>query len=51
MEFTVTKIVPYKLWEFDMENSNIKGHWIGTFIEKGNETEVDLTVYVGVKIF
>ncbi len=23
-----------KRWEFDMENSNIKGHWSGSFKEK-----------------
>lgn len=32
-----------------MENSNIEGHWIGTFIEKVNETEVVFTEYVEVK--
>ena len=36
--FTVTVAEPYKRWEFDMENSNMKGHWIGVFIDKGNET-------------
>ena len=41
--FTVTKEDPYRRWEFDMENSNMKGHWIGVFIDKGNETEIDFT--------
>lgn len=41
--FTVTMVEPYKRWEFDIENSNMKGHWIGVFIYKGNETQIDLT--------
>lgn len=41
--FTVTVIEPYKRWEFDMENSNLKGHWTGIFTAKGNETLIDFT--------
>lgn len=41
--FNVTMVEPYKRWEFDIENSNMKGHWIGVFISKGNETQIDLT--------
>ena len=26
--FTITAVEPYKRWEFDMENSNMKGHWV-----------------------
>lgn len=47
--FTVTVIEPYKRWEFDMENSNMKGHWIGVFTDKGNETEIDFTEFVEAK--
>ena len=47
--FTVTKEDPYRRWEFDMENSNMKGHWIGVFIDKGNETEIDFTECVEAK--
>ena len=47
--FTVTLVDPYKRWEFDMENSNMKGHWIGVFTDKGNETEIDFTECVEVK--
>ena len=47
--FTVTVIEPYKQWEFDMENSNMKGHWIGAFTDKGNETEIDFTECVEAK--
>ena len=49
--FTVTVVEPYKRWEFDMENSNMKGHWIGIFISEGDETEIDFTEGVIVKKF
>lgn len=49
--FTVTVAEPYKRWEFDMENSNMKGHWTGIFTAKGNETEIDFTEDVTVKKF
>lgn len=48
-KFTVTVAEPYKRWEFDMENSNMKGHWIGIFTSKGNETQVDFTECVTAK--
>ena len=47
--FTVTVVKPYKRWEFDMENSNMKGHWIGIFTGKGNETQIDFTENVTPK--
>ena len=47
--FTVTLVEPYKRWEFDMENSNMKGHWIGVFNDNGNGTEIDFTEFVEVK--
>ena len=47
--FTVTKEDPYRRWEFDMENSNMKGHWIGVFTNKGKETEIDFTEFVEAK--
>lgn len=49
--FTVTVEEPYKRWEFDMENGNMKGHWTGIFIPKGGETEVDFTEAVTAKKF
>ena len=45
--FTITLFEPYKRWEFDVENSNIKGHWIGIFTQKGEKTEIDAGVVVG----
>ncbi|HIZ55847.1 MAG TPA: SRPBCC family protein [Firmicutes bacterium] len=49
--FTVTMIEPFKRWEFDMENSRIKGHWIGIFTQKDQETEIDFTETVMAKKF
>ena len=34
--FTVTYLEPYKRWEFSMDNSNMKGHWIGVFTSSGS---------------
>ena len=47
--FTVTFVEPYRRWEFDMENSNMKGHWIGVFTAKGDEAEIDFTECVEAK--
>ena len=47
--FTVTTKEPYKCWEFDMENDNMKGHWSGTFTQIGEETEIDFTEDVTAK--
>ena len=47
--FTITFVEPYKRWELDMENDNMKGHWIGIFTSKGNKTEIDFTEDVTAK--
>lgn len=47
--FTITCTEPCKRWEFDMENSNMKGHWTGVFTEKDNYTEIDFTEEVTAK--
>jgi len=47
--FFTTTVEPYKRWEFDMENSNMTGHWTGIFISKGNETQIDFTESVTPK--
>ncbi len=47
--FTVTVVKPYKRWEFDMENSNMKGHWVGIFTSRGTDTEIDFTENVTPK--
>lgn len=47
--FTVTVTEPYRRWEFDMENGNIKGHWSGIFTQKDGETQISLTESVTAK--
>ena len=47
--FSITAVEPYKRWEFDMENGNMKGHWIGVFTQKGEQTEIDFTEDVTAK--
>ena len=49
--FTITVVEPFKRLEFDMENTNIKGHWIGLFSQKDRETTIDFTEHVVVKNF
>ncbi len=39
----------YRRWEFDMENSNMKGHWTGIFTARGDETEIYFTEQVEAK--
>lgn len=47
--FTITVVEPYKRWEFDMENSNMKGHWTGVFTQKNGQVKIDFTEDVCAK--
>lgn len=47
--FTITATKPFKRWEFDMENDNIKGHWVGLFSQNGKQTTIDFTENISVK--
>ena len=47
--FIITASETFKRWEFDMENSNMKGHWTGIFTEKDGHTEIDFTEDVTAK--
>ena len=47
--FTITAAEPFKRWEFDMENGNMTGHWIGVFTQIGEYTEIDFTEDVTAK--
>lgn len=47
--FTITVSEPFHRWEFDMENSNMKGHWTGIFTEKDGQTEIDFIENVTAK--
>lgn len=47
--FTITASEPFKRWEFDMQNSNMHGHWVGIFTENDGQTEIDFTESVTAK--
>ena len=47
--FSITNVELYRRWEFDMENSNMTGHWTGIFTAEGDETEIDFTERVEAK--
>ena len=47
--FTVTAAEPYRRWEFDMENSRMRGHWAGIFTAREGHTEIVLTETVTAK--
>lgn len=49
--FTITVCKPLERWEFDMENKNMKGHWIGIFKPKNGYVEIDFTENVSAKKF
>lgn len=48
-EFKVTDKVIYKIWAFDLENQNMKGHWSGKFYKQGDKTTLDFTENVTAK--
>lgn len=47
--FTVTAFEPYKLYEFDMENDNMQGHWTGKFTYENGMVTIDFTEDVTAK--
>jgi hypothetical protein len=47
--FTVTYFEPLKRYEFDLENGNLNGHWIGIFEKTPEGTGIDFTEVVEVK--
>lgn len=49
--FTITATEKCRRWEFDMDNSNMKGHWTGVFSERDGKTEIDFTEAVTAKKF
>jgi len=48
-EFTITVYEPYKRYEFDMNNNNMQGHWIGIFTESDGVVTIDFTEEVFAK--
>ncbi len=47
--FEITFSEPCRRLEFNIENSNMTGRWVGIFTEKDGSTEIDFTEYVTVK--
>lgn len=47
--FTITRCEPCRRWEFEMENKNMTGHWVGIFAEKDGQTQIDFTETVIAK--
>ena len=47
--FTITVTKPYQQWAFDIENDNMKGHWIGNFTDHETYTEVEFIETVTAK--
>lgn len=47
--FTITAFEKCKRYEFDMENTNMTGHWTGIFSFKNGKTIIDFTEDVTAK--
>jgi len=47
--FTVTVCNPCERWEFDMDNKQMKGHWIGIFTQTQDATIVEFIEEVMAK--
>lgn len=41
--FTITAFEPMKRYEFEMDNNNMYGHWVGLFSKVGENTEINFT--------
>lgn len=49
--FTITAFEPMKRYAFDMENENMRGHWVGLFSHDCEKTIIDFTEDVRSKKF
>ncbi len=47
--FKITVYDEYKRYEFDMENDNMQGHWIGSFSYADGITTIEFTENVNAK--
>ena len=47
--FTITEKTPLERYGFDLENKNMRGHWVGVFAKEGNGTRVTFTEEVAAK--
>lgn len=48
-EFTITTLTPMSRYEFDMDNANIHGHWVGKFSKEQGGCLIDFTENVIAK--
>lgn len=48
-QFTITKYEPYSIYEFDISNKNMSGHWSGIFSELDGKTVIKFTENAEVK--
>lgn len=48
-EFKITALTPMSRYEFDMDNSNMHGHWVGTFSKEQGGCLIDFTEDVVAK--
>lgn len=48
-KFKITVYQSCKRYEFDMENENMTGHWIGIFSSQNNKTTIEFIENVQVK--
>lgn len=47
-EFSITIKKPYDLYEFDIKNKNMRGHWRGIFFKDATGTKIEFTEEVEV---
>lgn len=47
--FTITSFDPMKRYEFDMDNDNMHGHWVGLFTYDNGQTTIDFTEEITAK--
>lgn len=47
--FTITQLIPYQLYEFDMDNENMSGHWTGIFSSNNHQTTIEFIEEVTAK--
>ena len=50
-KFTITAYEPYTRYEFDMNNENMYGHWMGLFSCENGKVNIDFTENVTAKKF
>ena len=47
--FVITAFEPIQRYEFDIENKNMTGHWVGLFSSQNGRTVIDFTENIQVK--